>query len=225
MLMKQWELINIIASISKHMWFVDVNYSTAAVKIQGIQMFTFMKDVMLNSKEIRFFKKAVHQYALTQTTWETGNLSSQYSVALLAANIISYAWRQFCGTECLAMPATSNQDIVPQLCGGYQVRGQSKGAPFVMSCSGTQCRIDRKWDRGGEKEQKMELDRSRWGSGERREDCRIASTIRDGEINSGRNEKDWFGSETKEIVTRAGMWGRREGEGGKDGLMRERDVT
>lgn len=57
------------------------------------------------------------------------------------------------------MPATSNQDIVPQLCGGYQVRGQSKGAPFVMSRSGMQSGIGRERDRGGEKKkQKTEQD-------------------------------------------------------------------
>lgn len=54
---------------------------------------------------------------------------------------------------CFTMSATSNQDIVPDLRGGYQVRGQSEEAPFVMSHSEMQSGADRKRDRGEEKDQ------------------------------------------------------------------------
>lgn len=113
----------------------------------------------------------MHRPILTQPSWLIGNLHTTVHQccgdnAQLAANIISYARHQFCSTECLAMPATSNQDIVPHLCGGYRVRGQSKGAPFVMSHSGMQSASDGERDRG-EKEQ----DRTGWGGERGLQDC------------------------------------------------------
>lgn len=128
-------------------------------------------------------------------TFSLGNLSCktvrqphQHSAdnELMAANIL-HAQHQFCSTECLAMPATSNQDIAPELCGGYQVRGQSKGSTYVMSCSGNWSRVDRECDRGVKKSETYKAN----GLDElARADCRIVSMIRNGEINSAQIEAD-----------------------------------
>lgn len=155
-------------------------------------MFTFLTEV--NSDEFAG-KKLECISIIWYRSWWIGNLTSQYHQCcgdntLLAVKLISYAWHQLCSVLSNASHIQSRHrsTLLPRF---PSKRTEQRSA----ICNESQWNAER-----GKKIENVieEKKKSNIGLDEVvREVRRIASIIRDGKINSGQNEKDWFGSKTK----------------------------